>query len=542
MKLQAHPPLNDKTFGFSGGPVYNIVMEDKPRQDFHPCLIYVICLGISCVFMFFFGLNSPLHTFNSHCDYQWFLTMGRGMVAGKVPYRDLFEQKGPLVYVVFAVASLFPHPQIAVWCVEVFCVSWFLYFAYRIARKFLSPWLALTVVPLVMMMLSANFCRGLEGSCVEEYCLPIFAYGLLCFLDFLMDQRAVTWRRSLAVGICLGILLWVKYTMWEFFLVPMLIWLIVNLVRRQFGQILRAGFIMLGGILLVTLPVVIGFAVAGGLSDLFAVYFQLNMTRYSGDTTNALNPWKNSLYIFFIGAYCLIFLVWGLICFAVQFWRQKSGWLMLITVITSWLIVGFFGGLMYYYLPLFTYAVLGVVYLVKVVAHVLQSVEITIKRRWVSSLMVVLVTVVSFFAAMPFITNLAEINRPRDAYATLVVADIIAEYNQTATQPATLFCYRMSDAGFYNAAGIIPNTYYYAKNTFAEAAFPEMYAAFDQTIASQLCDFVVTYRWVYEDKEAFLSEYYHPYYEGDLEKSTLPFRFFEPGGYETNEIVLLFRN
>lgn len=517
-------------------------MEKQPRHDFHPGLIYAICLVISCVFMFFFGLNSPLHTFNSHCDYQWFLTMGRGMVAGKVPYRDLFEQKGPLVYVVFAVASLFPHPQIVVWCVEVLCVSLFLYFVYRIARKFLSPWLALAVVPLVMMMLSANFCRGLEGSCVEEYCLPIFAYGLLCFLDFLMDQRAVTWRRSLALGICLGILLWVKYTMWEFFLVPMLIWLIVNLVRRQFGQILRAGFIMLGGIMLVTLPIVIGFAVVGGLDDLLAVYFKLNMTRYSGDTTDVLKPWRNSLYIFFVGAYALIFLLWGMICFAVQYWRQKSGWLLLIAIIPSWLIVGFFGGLMYYYLPLFTYAVLGVIYLVKVVAHVLRSVEITIKRRWVSSLMVVLVTVVSFFAAMPFITNLAEINRPRDAYAPLVVADIIAKYNQTAEQPATLFCYHMSDAGFYNAAGIIPNTYYYAQNSFTETAFPEMYAAFDETIASQLCDFVVTYRWVYDDKAEFLSEYYHPYFDNDLEKSTLLFRFFEPAGYETSHIVILFRN
>ena len=77
-------------------------------RDFNPWLIYVICLGITLFFMFFFSVNSPIYTFNSHCDYNWYLTMGRGIVAGKVPYRDLFEQKGPITYFVFAFASLFP--------------------------------------------------------------------------------------------------------------------------------------------------------------------------------------------------------------------------------------------------------------------------------------------------------------------------------------------------------------------------------------------------------------------------------------------------
>ena len=554
--LVGNNPNRKKYFCLRGGGViYYISMTNQPtatpaqpQRDFNPWLVYAICLGISCLFMFFFGLNSPIHTFNSHCDYQWFMTMGRGIVAGKVPYRDLFEHKGPLVYAVFAVASLFPNAQVAIWCFEVFCINLFLFFCYRIARKFLSPWLSLMILPLMMLVLSTNYCRGIDGSCVEEYCLPIFAYGLLCFLDFLMDQRSATWRRSLAIGICLGILLWVKFTMWEFFLVPMLIWLITNLVRRKFAEIFRAGLIMLGGCALITIPVLIGYAAVGALDDLFMVYFQINITRYSGSDVEftaaeaAVRPWKNLLKVLVIGSWFSVMLIWGVICFTVQYWRKKGGYLMLISVIVTWLMMGFFGEIAYYYLPMFTYAVLGVVYSVKVVVHALQSVEITIRRRWASTLAILIVTVVSFLAALPLVTSCAEINRPREAYAPLMVADIIAEYNRTVAQPATLFCYRMADCGFYNAAGLIPNVYYYGQNTFTENVFPEMFAAFDQTISDQLCDFVVTYKDVYLEKEDFLSVYYHPYADNDLAASTLPFNFFEPGGYGHNEIVILFRN
>lgn len=523
-------------------------MKDKAHKKFHAWLVYVLCLICSLIFMFFFGLNSPLHTFNSHCDYQWYMTMGRGILAGKIPYRDLFEHKGPLVYAVFAVAGLFQDAQIAVWVFEVLCVSLYLYFGYQIALKFLSPWSSLAVLPLLMMILSTNYCRGLEGSCVEEFCLPIFMYGLLCFLDFIMDHRKVTWRRSLAMGICLGILLWTKYLMWEFFFIPMLIWFVVNLSQRKFNEIMRAGLIMIVGIAVISIPILIGFAAVGALDDLFMVYFQLNMTRYSADVVGLteverfIRPWTNLLKSFLIGIFFFITLCWGVICFAVKNWHQKSGWQMLIAVVGTWLLVGFFGGLLYYYLPLFAYTGLGAVYIIKMVVHVFQTLGSGIKRPWVKSFVIVLVTVVSFFVAFPFVTNRAEINRPREDYAPLVVAEIISKYNQTAAQPATLFTYQMADAGFYNAAGIIPNMYYYANHSFTQDAFPEMYQSFDETIRSQLCDFVITYRRVYLDNQEFLSNYYHPYFDYDLEASTLPFNFFEPVVYGHSQIVILFRN
>ncbi len=519
----------------------NDVIQQK--KDFRPWVVYAFCFVVALVFMFFFGLNSPIHTFNSHCDYQWYMTMGRGWLAGKIPYRDLFEQKGPIVFMVFAVAALFPHPQFVIWCIEVLCISLFLYFCYRIARKFLSPWLSLLVLPLMMAVLSANYVRGLEGSCVEEYCFPIFVYGLLCFLDFIMDDKTGTWRRGLALGICMGILFWVKFTMLEFFLIPLLIWLMTNLVKRRLVSIMRGGLIMLGGLLLVTLPIIIYFGIVGALGDLFNVYFVINIGKYDGSCGDSIhNPWENLSNSWSIGLYFAIVIVWGLLCFVIDQRRQKSWWLLLTAVLPTWLMVGFINGYLYYYLPLFAYAELGIIYAVKVIADTLQKVEIVIQRCHKKVIGLIIAFVITLLIMFPFVTNVAEINRPREAYAPLVVADIIADYNQSSGKTATLFCYRMADCGFYNAAGIVPNVYYYAENSFTKTSFPEMFNSFDATIENQLCDFVITYRDVFDKNQTFLTAYYHPYFENNVEKSTLPFVAYEPGGYEKCKIVILFRN
>ena len=525
----------------------NVQTEAKtiPERKINSWLVYAVCVVVTLVSLFCFAPNSPIYTFNSHCDYNWYLTMGRGIVAGKVPYRDLFEHKGPITYFVFAFASLFPEPRFAVWVIEIICVSLFLFFGYRIARKFLSPWLSLLFIPIMMMTLS-TMCFSF-GTRVEEFCLPIFAYGLLCFLDFIMDKRPATWQRSLALGICLGILFWVKFSMWEFFLFPMLIWLIMNLVRRDWKTVSRSGLIMLGGLMIVTLPIIIYFGVNGALDDLWQMYFQLNMGSYTGnymglnETELYIRKWKNALFPFGMGGFFITTLILGIICFAINYWKQKSGWLLLIAVVATWLIIGFFCGFEHYYIPLFTYAVLGCIYIVKYIAKLVcfkfTRFKSLFDRSLFKNLGIICLCLISLLVAFPFVLNTIDINKPRENYAPLVVADIIKDYNQTAEKPATLFCYSMVDYGFYNAAGLIPETKFYARSAFTVDEFPEMYQAFDETISNpNRPDFVIAFK-----HQVFLLTYYD-YYYGTLEASTIKYvRFDDKSDYVSVEFVILFR-
>ena len=47
------------------------------------------------------------------------MTVGKGMMHGLVPYRDLLEQKGPVLYFVYGLAALVsPHSFFSVYLLE----------------------------------------------------------------------------------------------------------------------------------------------------------------------------------------------------------------------------------------------------------------------------------------------------------------------------------------------------------------------------------------------------------------------------------------
>jgi len=281
------------------------------------------------------------------------------------------------------------------------------------------------------------------------------------------------------------------------------------------------------------------------------MYFKLNIGSYSGNYSGLsefemfIRKWKNSLWIFTLGAYFIFIFVLGLVCFAVQFWRQKSGWLMLVSVVPTWLLTGFFCGFEHYYIPFFTYTVLGVIYLVKYIAKFIlckfKTIASKVQYLWFKNLILGLVVCISFFMALPFVLNIADINRPRENYAPLVVADIINEYNETAEKPATLFCYNMIDYGFYNALGTIP-VKYFARSAFMPDVFPEMFEAFDETIRNQTCDFVVVCDYGFFGEQKTLLLEYYDFYNGTLEDSTIEYSYFDDKvEYTGVNFILMFR-
>ena len=50
--------------------------------------------------------SSPLYPLNDWDDVNCFFTVGKAMFSGRVLYRDIYEQKGFLLYVVYGLAWL----------------------------------------------------------------------------------------------------------------------------------------------------------------------------------------------------------------------------------------------------------------------------------------------------------------------------------------------------------------------------------------------------------------------------------------------------
>lgn len=69
------------------------------RQLFFITIVAVVAITIC-------SKSSPLYPLNDWVDANCFMTVGKSMIHGLVPYRDLIEQKGPLLYMIHAVAAL----------------------------------------------------------------------------------------------------------------------------------------------------------------------------------------------------------------------------------------------------------------------------------------------------------------------------------------------------------------------------------------------------------------------------------------------------
>ena len=475
----------------------------KTTTPLNPWAVYGICLLISAVFFFFFGYNSPIYTFNSDHDYNWFMTMGHGLVAGKIPYRDLFEHKGPIVYFVTAFCCLFPHPNIVMLILEIISMSLFFFFAYRLAGKYLNTFYSLIAVLILAVAIFTSWCRIRSADALEEFSLPIYAYFLLCWLEFLIEKRHWTWLRALCLGLCFAVLLWSKFTLVYFMLVPMIVWFIISIRRRQYRIMIINILCMLAGAAIITLPIIIFFAATHALGDLFHIYFIINLTSYG--TTSIMRILRSFGLYFTVGPLVLGLILWGIVSFAIRHWRERAGWILLIAfLVNSVLLIWSSKGIIYYYGGLVPYAILGVIDILTLISS-----KLTIQRY--HKLILTGFALACMAITIPFSILTYEWGRGKDEYTPLVIADVIHKYEKEHNITATMFCYKIGDFGFYNAAGIVPNNYYFVNNFFSEKQFPAMYEAFNSYITEQTSDFIVTKLATWEKEYDTLSPYYQLY-------------------------------
>ena len=97
-------------------------------------IIYILFIAIICITIC--SKNSFLYCFNDWEDENAFMTVAKGWLNGLIPYRDLFEQKGPLLYLIFVIANLIHETSfIGVYILEIIFMSITLFIIAKIIKK-----------------------------------------------------------------------------------------------------------------------------------------------------------------------------------------------------------------------------------------------------------------------------------------------------------------------------------------------------------------------------------------------------------------------
>lgn len=217
---------------------------------------------VGCLFLFFavflFLTQSPLHFWlggDTGTDSSVFKTVALMMNNGYMPYRDSFDHKGPLIFLInFFGMKISPYR--GAWVFEF--VALFVTFAviYKIARLFCGR-----VFSCISVLASTHllFDYYVGGNLVEEYAMPFLAVSLYIYLDYFINHK-ITRCRLVICGLGLGAICMLRPNMLSVWFVFSIAVLIDCIRKKDWGNIWCFVLFFLLGFCIIVLPIVIWLA------------------------------------------------------------------------------------------------------------------------------------------------------------------------------------------------------------------------------------------------------------------------------------------
>lgn len=437
--------------------------------------------------------NSFLYAFNDWCDINWYLSLGNGILNDMVIYKDLFDHKGPLVYFFCAFCQIFNNPYIVVWVFEVLCLLLTMILSYRYSKKYINIYLSMFVSVLFAFLFCTSSTFHYGGGAVEEWLMPIFAFYLLTFDETFLGFKEVKKLKAFFLGLFLGIIFWVKFSLVIFPAIYFLIYLILKIVRREYKELIRTILFSVLGFTIVCFFILLYFVVNKALIDLWNHYFYDNIFRYAGQRyVNFFNIIVTMLKKDAI-IYGVIFS--GLICSF--FTLRKKQLYFGLSFLLSLVIMFFLSDYGYYYLWLTIFCVYSFTHIF------LLFVKIKIKQVFILSFATIIST--SCFVMIFFVANpIKNISKSKEDYIQFQIKN----YIEIKSEDKSIYCYKMVDYGFYNVLDESPKDKYYALSAFYESVYPEMYEGFSSAIVNKKSKWVLVLKEIYNQEKTFLDTYY----------------------------------
>ncbi|MGE9882942.1 hypothetical protein [Blautia obeum] len=462
-----------------------------------PFKLFLFCIAVITITAF--SKSSFLYPLNDWVDSNCFMTVGKSILEGKVPYRDLYEQKGPLLYFIHAMAAIVsPTSFLGVYFIEVIACYVFLLFSYKTLGLFVDDKLIIYFMPFFSWLIysSTNFCHG---DSTEELCLPFLAYALYVGMKYMKMDVIPSFRECLFIGITSSCVLWIKYTMLGFYIGWIILPVILLFGKKKYKELLKLIAMIVLGVLIVTIPILLYFVYHHAIEDMVMAYFYNNMFLYNTgyDVSNSLfyNLYDHIYNVLINNKAFAILLIMGIIAL----WHEKKSFVQFSNsfIFTCIFILGFNTVYTYYSFILQVFAVFGIIAISAFLDVIKKKFKIPI---------IIIANVLTFIMCFLNSSNTYLMLEDKENLPQYKFKKIIEQVDNP-----TLLNYGFLDGGFYTTCNIVPNCKYFCQ---LNIQLDEMYEMQDKYIEEGLVDFVVT-----RDKEIMSTNYYQVstasyYFEG----------------------------
>ena len=466
-----------------------VIEEKKWWQKYNPLLLFSFLM--STLFLLVCSKSSPLYPMNDWVDVNCFFTVGKGILHGIVPYAELYEQKGPVLYFLYAIAALISDSSFfGVFLLEVVTFGLFLYFSGKIAEIYLgkSP-LNYFIIAFIaaLVPLSKAFAHG--GGC-EEISLFMLSYSLYSVLLALHEKRTLTFKEAFINGIFAAAVLYIKFTIVGFYLglaAFVLLWYLVD--GFQWKALLNTIVHFLLGMAALSLVVFGYFAIHGAVGDFMEVYFYNNLNLYPQETEET--KWeliKKCLDTTIKNNTSYGWAIWlGLLLFAMEIKKHWSDFVMALLCFAGLVIGTYWGGrgYTYYGLILAAFVVFGFIAIGKAlqIAEDSQTMgkKLTLSARIIAMFIAVFLLLNTCYdkSGNTYLMDFKKEDMPAYRFAKII---------NTVEDPKILN-YGFLDGGFYYAADVLPNCEFFCTLNIDH---PDMWQTHRNAMLNGDFDFVIT--------------------------------------------------
>jgi len=264
----------------------------KFKQGFasHDVQYIALLAIIGCILMAVCSYTSPVYYFDYSPDNNAFFTVGKAMMNGIVPYKDIFEQKGPYVYFLHGLAYLVAHRSFTlIFVVEILVLVASMVWTFYLAKRLNLSELASFVLAMLSPALFLYHPYYDYGDTVEFFVVPLLLS--LIYLIVLIDQQGIAvnpWW-FFTQGLFVGVVFLSKYTLlgaWIAFYLVLGGYLVAKRAWRQLGKMVAYSAV---GFLGAVIPWLIYFLVTKSLGAFIDVYIVFNTHAYIASSVSAFS-------------------------------------------------------------------------------------------------------------------------------------------------------------------------------------------------------------------------------------------------------------
>ncbi len=233
----------------------------------------IVFLG-SVFLSIFFSMESDLNPLSKRApgtDSSVFQVIAMMIEKRKMPYKDTFDHKGPIIYLINVLGDFFSKDK-GVWIIEIIMLSITIYGMYMISRLTIGKFES-AVVTLACLSLLLRYFEG--GNLTEEYALPFITISLYVFCDYLLNGE-ISHKRIIIAGSGFGVVLMLRPNMIAAWIV-FTVFIFVELMRQKEIEklIIMVGYFIIGTLFIV-FPIIIWLIREGAFKEFWNCYVVYN--------------------------------------------------------------------------------------------------------------------------------------------------------------------------------------------------------------------------------------------------------------------------